>query len=557
MDLSTTYWEHYLETHPLAATQLGDRRFDHRLGDISPEGIAANDARLREFEAEAAALDPSKLSAEDRITRNALLFEIRSELGAVACGFETWVVDPLDGPQVDFFNVPSYQTLTDPASGEAMVARWRAMGPFLDQHVANLRRGLVLGKVSIRAAVERVIAEIDELEDTSTEAWALQKPAQSIPQAWPAEAKAAFARDLRAVAGEEIRPALLRYREFLKTEVLPQARDDDRPGILHIPGGAECYRSLILRHTTLELSPEEIHRIGLEEVERINAEMRVLGKKVLGTGDLAEIHRRLRTDPAMHFHTRDEVAAKALESLRRAEAAVPAWFGMLPQAPCVVVRTEPHEEKNSTIAYYRQPAADGSRPGSYYINTYAPETRPRYEAEALAFHEAVPGHHLQIAIAQELDLPEFRRHLGVTAYVEGWGLYTERLCDEMGLYTSDLDRIGMLSFDSWRACRLVVDTGMHALGWTRQQAIEFMIANTVLAENNIVNEVDRYITWPGQALAYKLGQREIFRLRDEARAELGPRFDIRKFHDVVLGEGAVDLGTLRKLVEEWVAAEKR
>jgi uncharacterized protein (DUF885 family) len=231
------------------------------------------------------------------------------------------------------------------------------------------------------------------------------------------------------------------------------------------------------------------------------------------------------------------------------------WFGILPQAPCEVVRMEPHQEKHSTIAFYRRPAADGSRPGQYYINTYAPETRPRYEAEALAYHESIPGHHLQIAIGQELTrLPAFRRHAWVTVFGEGWGLYVERLADEMGLYSGDLDRIGMLSYDAWRACRLVVDTGIHALGWSRQQAIDYMLANTALAENNIVNEVDRYITTPGQALAYKIGQREILRLRREAEKRLGPRFDIKSFHDAVLGEGTVDLATLRAMVEEWTRA---
>jgi uncharacterized protein (DUF885 family) len=212
------------------------------------------------------------------------------------------------------------------------------------------------------------------------------------------------------------------------------------------------------------------------------------------------------------------------------------------------------EAPQSTIAYYHQPATDGSRPGRYMINTYLPTTRPRYEAEALAFHEAVPGHHLQIAIAQELgDLPTFRKHMGTTAFVEGWGLYAERLAGEMGLYTGDTDRFGALSYDAWRACRLVVDTGLHAMGWTRQQAIDYMVENTVLAPNNIVNEVDRYLTWPGQALAYKVGQREILALRDEAREKLGARFDIKGFHDAVLGQGAVTLPVLREQVEAWMA----
>jgi uncharacterized protein (DUF885 family) len=306
-------------------------------------------------------------------------------------------------------------------------------------------------------------------------------------------------------------------------------------------------------HTSLALPAEEIHRIGLAELARIRAEMITLGKRLFGTDDLAVVQRRLRTDPKLFFATREEVEAKAAEALARADAAMPRWFGRLPKTLCHVKRVEGYEEKDTTIAYYRQPAVDGSRPGTYYINTYAPETRPRYEAEVLAFHESIPGHHTQIALAQEkTGIPEFRKHLGVTAYVEGWALYTERLADEMGLYSADLDRMGMLSFDAWRASRLVVDTGIHVMGWSREQAIRTMLDNTVLAENNVVNEVDRYIGWPGQALAYKLGQREIFALRHEAEQRLGARFDLRAFHDVVLANGAVSLAVLRGEVERWI-----
>jgi uncharacterized protein (DUF885 family) len=309
------------------------------------------------------------------------------------------------------------------------------------------------------------------------------------------------------------------------------------------------YDRTLRLHTSLPLTAQAIHATGLAEVQRINEETRALGEKALGTGDLAKIQARLRSDPALHFTSREEVEATALATLRRAEAAMPRWFGRLPKSPCIVKRIEEHEEPFTTIAYYRSPAIDGSRPGTYFINTYAPATRPRYEAEALAFHEAVPGHHTQIALAQELEgVPEFRKHTGPTAYVEGWALYTERLCEEMGLYTGDLDRLGMLSFDSWRACRLVVDTGLHAEGWSRRRAIDFMLANSALAENNIENEVDRYIAWPGQACAYMIGRFEILDLRAQAREQLGTRFDIRAFHDAVLGAGAVGLETLGDIV---------
>ncbi|MFN7142884.1 MAG: DUF885 domain-containing protein, partial [Myxococcota bacterium] len=255
----------------------------------------------------------------------------------------------------------------------------------------------------------------------------------------------------------------------------------------------------------------------------------------------------------LRFATEDEVEAKAASALAAARAAIPAWFGRLPAAECGVRRVPAHEAPYTTIAYY-WPAVPGQEPGYYYVNTHAPETRPRFEAEVLAFHESIPGHHLQIAIAQELPaLPAFRRHLGTTAYVEGWALYTERLADEMGLYSGDLDRMGMLSFDSWRAARLVVDTGIHALRWTRAEAVRFFLENTPLAANNVANEVDRYITWPGQALAYKLGQIELRALRRQAEAALGARFSLPGFHDVVLGGGAVTLPVLRRRVEAWVA----
>jgi len=325
-------------------------------------------------------------------------------------------------------------------------------------------------------------------------------------------------------------------------------------GMAAMPGGLSCYRKLVRVHTSLDTPPSELHQLGLDEVKRIRAAISELGGKVLGTTDFAEIQRRLRKDPAMHFSTAEEVEAEAESTLARAKAAIPRWFGMLPKADCRVKVMGMHEAPFSTIAYYRNPAVDGSRPGYYMINTYKPKTRPRYEAQALAFHESIPGHHLQIAIAQELTgLPEFRKHQGVTAYVEGWGLYSERLADEMGLYSSDLDRLGMLSYDAWRACRLVVDTGMHALGWSRQQAIDYMTQNTLLAENNIVNEVDRYLTDPGQALAYKCGQLEILKLREEAKDRLGARFDIRAFHDAVLRNGALALPVLRQQVEAYIA----
>jgi uncharacterized protein (DUF885 family) len=284
--------------------------------------------------------------------------------------------------------------------------------------------------------------------------------------------------------------------------------------------------------------------------------MSKVGQQALGTASLPEIRKRLRADRKLFFSTREEIQTAAKRALDRAQAAQSQFLGRLPRTPCVIKAIEPFEEKDAPIAYYRPAAVDGTRPGAYYVNTSEPATRARYEVEALAFHESVPGHHVQIAIAQELHgMPEFRKHAGVTAFVEGWGLYAERLADELGLYSAALDRLGRLSFEAWRACRLVVDTGIHALGWSRAKAITFMEESAVLAKNNVVNEVDRYIAWPGQALAYKLGEREIRRLRADAEKSLGPKFKLGAFHDVVLGGGAVTLPVLREEIDAWVKAQ--
>jgi uncharacterized protein (DUF885 family) len=433
------------------------------------------------------------------------------------------------------------------------------MAVHTDRHLANLRRSLADGRIASRPPTERTIAILDDLLRDDTAAWPLLAPLRTVTDqpGWSTSDRERFAEALRRAVEDEIRPALVRLRDALVDEILPRARPADRPGMGEVSGGPDGYRGLIRVHTSLDLDAAEIHRVGLDEIARIDDELTDLAGRTIGTSSLGDALSHLRSDPALHFATRDEVFAKAAWCLARATEAIPDWFGRLPEAPCEVVRMGTREEEHSTIAYYRQPAMDGSRPGSYYINTSAPTTRPRYEAESLAYHEAVPGHHLQIAIGQELpQIPEFRRHLGPTAFFEGWGLYTERLSDEIGLYSGDLDRIGVLSFDAWRAARLVVDTGLHALGWPRDRAIAFMLEHTALGPNNIANEVDRYIVLPGQALAYKLGQIEMLRLRAEARERLGDRFDIRGFHDAMLGSGAVTLPILRGVVDAWATGRQ-
>ena len=537
--LAAEYWDAWLAQHPTFATAIGDRRFDDRLDDNSPAGRDAWRTQLDSFERRLAEI------GDDSVTASALKEAMVADRGHLEADLEAFNVDPMDGPQVDLLNIPAFQPIRSTEEADALLARWRDMPRYLDQAGDNLRRGAAEGRIGVAALCTKVIDELDELLARPDTDWPLLDPAKEWPE---------LREGLLAVIGQGIRPAFERYRAVIGDEIAPKARSDDKPGLMHLPGGAEAYRLLVRAHTSLALSPEEIHETGLREIRRIDAEFAELGAKLLGTNGLQPTLKALREDPALHFETREEIKQVAEASLARANAAIGDWFGRLPKARCEVVVMPAHEEKHSTIAYYRDPAADGSRPGQYFVNTYAPETRPRYEAETLAFHESVPGHHLQIAIAQELDgLPAFRRFNGTTAFIEGWGLYTERLSQEMGLLSNDVAGFGVLSFDAWRALRLVVDTGIHALGWTRQQAIDFMASHSALGENNIANEVDRYIAYAGQALAYKLGQLEILALRAEARQRQGDRFDIRRFHDAVLTEGALPLPVLRQVVERALA----
>jgi uncharacterized protein (DUF885 family) len=582
--LAAASWNATLEANPTFATSIGDHRFDDRMPDPTPEGAAADRARYTRLLAEVESLGPdAALPVAARVTRSTLREVLAGEIAALDTGLRDWNVDSLEGVPAGLILIQDYQRVMTVADGRAMVARWHAMAAYVDAHAATLRRALADGRVASTPPIDRDIALLDGLLAEPVERWPLvatplaglhaangvapgaaageraaageAEREASGPAAWATADRERFATDVVAAVRDAVRPAFARLRATLADEIRPAARSADEPGMGHVRGGLDGYRRLIRVHTSLDLTPDELHRTGVAEIDRIDGELADLAGRVLGTRSLPEALAALRGDPSLGFDTRDDVYDSAVTALARAQAAIPAWFGRLPRASCEVVRMGSHEEEHGTVAYYRGPAPDGSRPGQFYINTAEPRTRRRYEAEALAYHEAVPGHHLQIAIGQELDgIPEFRRHLGPTAFFEGWGLYTERLADEMGLYSGDLDRIGVLSFDAWRAARLVVDTGMHALGWTRDRAIAFMTAHTALAPNNIANEIDRYIVLPGQALAYKTGQLEMLRLRADARARLGAAFDIRGFHDALLGEGAVPLTTLREMVDGWVEA---
>ncbi len=549
------HWEDRLRRSPVSATQLGVHAFDELVPDESPAAFAGAQATARGLLAEARAIDPVRLSDRDRVTLQILVEELEIAIAGEVCRFHEWTLSMEVNPVSQWNLLPQHHEVRTPADGEALRARYGKIAGTIDQRTENLRAGLATGRVANAESTRRVLAMIDaQLAEPLTQ-WLLLGPAREAHVDWPQEQVQRLRDGLHARVEEEIRPALQRHREFLASELLPRARGEDRVGLMYVPDGAACYASQILRHTSLQRSAEEIHQTGLAEIERIDGEIRALGERLFGTADLAEILGRLRNEPSNFFTSAQEIIKAAEDGLTAAKAAMPGYFGILPRADCVVREVPAVEAPYTYVGYYREPVPDGSKPGIYFINTFEPHTRPRYEARVLAIHEAIPGHHLQIAISQELaSVPAFRKYAEQTVFLEGWALYSEHLAHEMGLYESDLDRMGNLSFAAWRASRLVVDSGIHALGWTRAAAEQFLREHTALAPANIRNEVDRYIGWPGQALAYKTGELELLRLRRAAEATLGSRFDLRRFHDAVLQGGSVPLSVLRAQVDEFVRA---
>jgi uncharacterized protein (DUF885 family) len=539
-----------MEEAPLWATILGDHRFDAEVEDLSAEAEAESAQDFQAFIDEAAAIDPDGLDTQGRITRHVLMSEAEGFVGALESRQHEYLVDPMLGIHMDIVQGVSQFRATADSHAWAFVEKASKIGRQFDQVMDRHRQGVANGRTPPEIAVQKVMAQLDSLIAAPLESNAFFQITlpddmdEGDRERW----KDAIADQVRDV----VQPAFVRYREMLEAEVLPHSRPQEKSGVCWLPDGEEIYRRAIKRYTSLDLDPEEIHQSGLDDIAALEEEYRELGDSVLGTTDVAEIYDRLRNDPALRFETAEQVMDAAVEATARAKAAIPEWFGRLPEAECVVQPIPEPGAKDATLAYYLPPADDGSRPGIFFINLTEPNTRTRYESEALAFHEGIPGHHLQLTIAQELEgIPTFRRNGIVTVYVEGWGLYCERLADEMGLYSGDLERFGVLSFDSWRAGRLVADTGLHHKGWSRQQAIDYFMENSPQAHNNVVNEVDRYIGYTGQALAYKTGQRELFRLRDVAKQTMGDRFDIKGFHDTVLENGPVPLDLLEELVMDW------
>jgi uncharacterized protein (DUF885 family) len=544
--LADGFWEGILELHPTTATMYGDPRYADRLEDPGPEGRARARRLMEDTLAAARSIDADALALEDRITLDIL--QVIAELGIEEDDqrvHELRVVDQLSGPQTLLPQVCQFQPADTPERLEAFIGRLHAYRDYMAANAAILRDGLASGLTAPRIVVERTIAQLERL---------LAIPLDEA--VIPSLARVASDTDrerVREVVRDVVYPADAEFLEVLRGDYLAASRED--PGLWSAPNGEQLYRTQIRAWTTLDLDPGEVHRIGLDELEEIEGRRRDIARAAGFGNDTAAYRAALAADPANMVDSAAALIARATEDIVRAEALAPRYFGRLPRARCEVRPVEEYKERDAPFAYYFPPALDGSRPGIYYVNTFDLPSRTLSRLASTTFHEAIPGHHFQIALEMEHpDLSLFRR-LGARsvggAYVEGWGLYSETLADEIGLYRNEAERFGMLDAQAWRAGRLVVDTGLHALRWTRQQSIDSLLGAGLTLTDAVI-ETDRYICWPGQALTYKIGQREIERLRRELEARDGSRFDLRAFHDAVLGHGSLPLATLARELPNWV-----
>lgn len=546
--LADQYWDTLCRIAPTTATLRGNHDYDEHLPRFDDEWRSEMATRLTGIIDAARELDVQQLSTQDRITRELIIHQAEStRLGNVESSYLLAGIDPFTGPHTVLLSHTRQYTVQNIDQANALLRRYEKIPVFLVEALAMHRRNVGSGMPPAAASTTRVLSQLDRYLDsdlTDDPFLVLKVPGDGTR----------WRERVERLVTEVIRPAVSDYRDGIRDDVAPASRADDEAGLSWIDDGESLYARLIERYVQTTASAQEIHDIGQDWATGINAEEFVeIGAKTLGARTLPKLFERLASDPQLKFESEDHMLRHARRALERAWAVVDDWFNHRPAAPCQVLPVPNAIAPAMPQAYYMQPPLDGSRPGTYYLNTYKPAERDLPEYESIHFHEGVPGHHFDRSLAAELDgIPTFRRFAMVYAHTEGWGLYSERLADEMGLYSSDISRLGMVSADAWRAARLVTDTGIHALGWSRQQAIDFMKKWTPVGQLTIEQEIDRYISMPGQALSYKMGQLEILRLRKHASEKMGSAFDIRGFHDAMLVNGAMPLPMLQVAVEDWM-----
>lgn len=555
-DLFKEDWEWQLKEFPEMATRQGDNRYNDKLTDISIEAIEKRKIHDQEMLTKIQAIDRSKLVGQDAISCDLFLRDKQMAIEGHRFKEDFAPLTQMNGPQIDFPGVLEDMPLRTVKDYENYLARLNAYPKYIEQTIALMQRGITEKWVKPAVPLRTVPAQIEgQIFDDPTKS-ASFKPFTKFLNEIPETERTRLIEAAKKAINESFTPALKKLHGFVKDTYLPACTQTI--AVSELPAGKEYYAYAAKRETTTNLTPPEIHAIGKREVERIRKEMDAVIQQAGFKGSFQEFLTFLRTDPRFYFTKPEDLLSATALIAKRADAELPKLFAELPRNTYGIKAFADYEAPAQTTGQYRLGASDGSRSGYYMVNTYRLDMRPKYEMEALSLHESVPGHHLQIARAQELkDLPEFRRNGGYTAFIEGWGLYSESLGAEMGFYTDPYAKFGQLTYEMWRACRLVVDTGMHTMGWTREQAINFMKENTAKSEQDIIVEIDRYIVWPGQALAYKIGELKIKELRAKAKQELGEKFDVRKFHNAVLDNGPLPLEILEKRINEWIVAQKK
>jgi uncharacterized protein (DUF885 family) len=547
-------WEWVMRENPTWASQLGDRRYNDRWQDVSLAAFETRQQHRLETLRRLRGIDRAQLSPADQLNYDLFRKELETDIEEDKFRLYLLPVNQRGGVQTndELTELLRFQTVKD---YEDWVARLRALPRHIEQTTALMREGMRARLLWPKAVLQRVPAQLQKQLVASPEQSPYYAPFRQFPDSIPQAERDRLSQQAREAIAQGVIPAYRQFNQFFTSEYLPASLD--QVGIWQWSNGAEAYAFLARRYTTTDMTPQQIHEKGLAEVARLRAEMEKIMRQVGFQGTLREFFQKLRTDPQFYYKDPQELLTAYRAISKRIDPNLVKVFKTIPRMPYGVVPIPDKIAPDTTTAYYNRPAADGSRPGLYYVNLYKPETRPKYEMMALSLHEAVPGHHLQLARAQELgEIPNFRRYGGYTAFIEGWGLYAESLGDDMGLYDDPYSKFGQLTYEMWRAVRLVVDTGMHSYKWDRQRAIDYFLDNAAKTEQDIVNEIDRYITDPGQALAYKIGELKFKELRARAARELGSGFDVREFHDVALGSGAVPLDVLERNITEWIRTQK-